>query len=111
MLETIREYALERMTAGGEVEEAQRRHAQYYLALAEAAQLEASMQWGGPRPPLYFVRLERARQPTSSAELVRTKSGGGYGSAVGDCAEVVLDRTQLPKRWTPMDGGVPGAGR
>jgi tetratricopeptide (TPR) repeat protein len=59
MLETIREYALERMTAGGEVEEAQRRHAQYYLALAEAAQLEASMQWGGPRPPLYFVRLER----------------------------------------------------
>jgi predicted ATPase/transcriptional regulator with XRE-family HTH domain len=59
MLETIREYALERLTAGGEVEEAQRRHAQYYLALAEAAQLEASKQWGGPRPPLYFVRLER----------------------------------------------------
>src|SRR5215213_10227498 len=59
MLETIREYALERLTAGGDVEEAQRRHAQYYLALAEAAQLEASKQWGGPRPPLYFVRLER----------------------------------------------------
>jgi len=59
MLETIREYALERLMVGGEVEEAQRRHAQYYLALAEAAQLEASKQWGGPRPPLYFVRLER----------------------------------------------------
>src|SRR5215207_9018214 len=59
MLETIREYALERLTAGGDVEEAQRRHAQYYLELAEAAQLEASKQWGGPRPPIYFVRLER----------------------------------------------------
>jgi predicted ATPase/DNA-binding XRE family transcriptional regulator len=59
MLEMIREYALERLTAGGGVEEAQRRHAQYYLALAEAAQLEASKQWGGPRPPNYFVRLER----------------------------------------------------
>jgi predicted ATPase/DNA-binding XRE family transcriptional regulator len=59
MLETIRQYALERLTAGGDVEEAQRRHARYYLALAEAAQLEASKQWGGPRPPLYFVRLER----------------------------------------------------
>ena len=33
------------MASSGEVEEVQRKHAQHYLALAEAAQLEASKQW------------------------------------------------------------------
>ncbi len=38
MLSTIREYALEQLEAAGEAEEARRRHAAYYLALAEDAQ-------------------------------------------------------------------------
>ena len=42
MLETIREYAAECLGSSGEAEEAQRKHALYYLALAEAAQPEAS---------------------------------------------------------------------
>ncbi len=37
MLETIREYALEQLTAQGELQETQIRHARYYVALAEAA--------------------------------------------------------------------------
>jgi tetratricopeptide (TPR) repeat protein len=36
MLETIREYAKERLEESGEVEEMRRLHAEYYLALAEA---------------------------------------------------------------------------
>jgi predicted ATPase/DNA-binding XRE family transcriptional regulator len=42
MLETIREYAAERLRSDGEAEEMHRAHAMYYLALAEAAQPETS---------------------------------------------------------------------
>jgi predicted ATPase/DNA-binding XRE family transcriptional regulator len=42
MLQTIREYAAERLRSSGEAEETQRKHAMYYLALAEAAQPETS---------------------------------------------------------------------
>jgi tetratricopeptide (TPR) repeat protein len=59
MLETIREYAAERLASSGEAEEAQRKHALYYLALAEAAQPEAS---GSPDGvvwwSLFLERLE-----------------------------------------------------
>ena len=44
MLETIREYAAEQLRSDGEAEEMHRAHALYYLALAEAAQPEASPQ-------------------------------------------------------------------
>jgi predicted ATPase/DNA-binding XRE family transcriptional regulator len=41
MLETIREYALERLEAGGEAEAVRQRHLRYFMALAESA--EASL--------------------------------------------------------------------
>ena len=50
MLETIREYALERLEDSGEAEMLQRRHAQYFLALGEEAALQTrfySGEWIG----------------------------------------------------------------
>jgi predicted ATPase len=41
MLETIRDYAVERLTVSGEVDPRQRRHAEHFLAVAESANLSA----------------------------------------------------------------------
>jgi predicted ATPase len=54
MLETIREYALERLTASGTEEIVREQYAQYYLALAEAAGLELR----GPQQLAWFNRLD-----------------------------------------------------
>jgi predicted ATPase/DNA-binding XRE family transcriptional regulator len=58
MLETIREYAAERLQSSGEAQEVQRKHAWYYLALAEAAQPEVSGRLDGVEWWSKLARLE-----------------------------------------------------
>ncbi|MDQ6748238.1 MAG: tetratricopeptide repeat protein, partial [Candidatus Dormibacteraeota bacterium] len=55
MLETIREYALERLTAGGDAATLHRLHAEYFLAMAEAAE----PQLAGDERKLWLAQLER----------------------------------------------------
>jgi predicted ATPase/transcriptional regulator with XRE-family HTH domain len=64
MLETIREYALERLTSSGEVEEAQRKHARYYVELAEAAKPDFATHWRGASK---IARLEREQDNLRAA--------------------------------------------
>src|SRR5215469_14647646 len=63
ILETIREYAHERLVAAGELVAAQWAHAHYFLALAERATAEL----GGSGQRLWLVRLERERDNLRAA--------------------------------------------
>ncbi|HEV8192753.1 MAG TPA: NB-ARC domain-containing protein, partial [Ktedonobacterales bacterium] len=55
MLETVREYAWERLTASGELAAAQRAHAHFFLALAE----QAASQLNGHDQRTWYLRLDR----------------------------------------------------
>jgi predicted ATPase/transcriptional regulator with XRE-family HTH domain len=63
MLETVREYALGQLAASGEVEAMRRRHAAYYLALAEATERE----WDGPGEWDWLRRLVSVRDNLRTA--------------------------------------------
>jgi predicted ATPase/DNA-binding SARP family transcriptional activator/DNA-binding CsgD family transcriptional regulator len=54
VLEIIRQYAAEKLVESGEVEKTRRRHAEFFLALAE----EAASELVGPRQGLWMERLE-----------------------------------------------------
>ncbi len=54
MLEPVRQYGLERLEMSGEVQEVRRRHAEFFLALAE----EAEPWLRGPEQAAWFVRLD-----------------------------------------------------
>jgi predicted ATPase/class 3 adenylate cyclase len=71
MLETVREYALERLETVGEIDTIRRAHATYYLALAEAAEPELR----GPRQLGWLERLE-AEHDNLRAALAWTLEGG-----------------------------------
>ena len=79
LLETVREYAVERASAAGELAELRRRHAAYYLGVAEAAEfasvdapswlqrleaehnnLRAALRWALEHEPLTALRLGSA---------------------------------------------------
>ena len=115
MLETIREYALERLAERGEVEAQRRKHAAYYLALAERAQSEVE----GPEQPAWLQRLE--------AEHDNLRAALGWALERGEAETAVRLSGALwhfwemrshwseGRRWLgaalAIDGVVPPAGR
>jgi predicted ATPase/DNA-binding winged helix-turn-helix (wHTH) protein len=73
MLDTLREYALEVLAARGETGELHRRHADHFLALAEAAEPELT----GPRQATRFDQLEREHDNLRAALACFLESGEG----------------------------------
>ena len=107
MLETIREYAAERLEESGEVEELRRRHAAYFLGLAEEA--EPNLR-GSPGD--WLDRLEREHDNFRAA-LDRLEAVGRRRdcSPVGSRTVAVLVPEGPPGGRPPASGGRPAHGR
>jgi ATP/maltotriose-dependent transcriptional regulator MalT len=80
MLATIREYALEVLASGGDMESTRRAHAVYYLALAEQAELEL----GGPQQAAWLDRLEREHDNLRAALQWSLEQTGIKNAIVGE---------------------------
>ena len=99
MLETIREYAAERLAESGEAVEAHRRHAAYFLTLAETAEPELR----GHDQVAWLARLEREHDNLRAA-LKWSLETGDTGTALrmaGALARFWFQRGYLSegRRW------------
>ncbi len=92
MLAMIREYGLEVLVARGEMESTRRAHAEYFLALAEQAELELR----GPQQAVWLGRLEREHDNLRAA-LQWSLEQAGAGEA-GQRREMAL-RLGGALRW------------
>jgi predicted ATPase/class 3 adenylate cyclase/DNA-binding CsgD family transcriptional regulator len=124
LLETVREYGLERLHESGEVHASQRVHALYYLALAE----EAESHLKGAQQVLWWKRLEREQENLRAAlswligqpegELALRLSAAlwwfwnirGYWSEGGRWLEAVLGLPQTQGRTARRAKALHGAG-
>ena len=89
MLETIREFAAERLQSSGEAEGLQRRHAEHFLALAEEA--EPNLRWSGS-PAAWLERLEREHDNLrASLDWLQAAGESQLNLAAGRSGLAVLD--------------------
>jgi predicted ATPase/class 3 adenylate cyclase len=91
MLETVREYALERLAANNELEEMRRRHAEYFMALAEAAEPVLK----GHQMVAWLDRLE--------AELDNIRAALSWGLKSGEVETTARLDAALCRFWDLRD--------
>lgn len=93
MLETVREYAVDRLAASGEADAVRHRHALWCLDLAQAAEPELD----GPQQASWFSRLDLERENLRSATA---------WAAANDQPEIVLGLgAALWRFWLGRGGG------
>jgi predicted ATPase/class 3 adenylate cyclase len=99
MLDTIREFALEQLESSPECEEVRRRHAEFFLAVAESANLNAGkLRPGGQRLDIALAEWDNIRGTLAWA----VRSGAvSLGLAVATAVEQlwVLDDPREGMRW------------
>ncbi len=76
MLETIREYALERLAASGDLDTARQRHAAYYVDLAE----QADQELGGSEEQTWLRRMEQEHENFRAVLRWAGERGDGHQS-------------------------------
>jgi tetratricopeptide (TPR) repeat protein len=92
MLETIHEYANERLVASGEADDVRRRHAELFLALAEEAEPRMRAEEQGEGGRRWIDRLER--------ELDNSRAALDFLEAGSDPQLVVRMAGSLAALWT-----------
>ena len=101
MLQTVREYALERLDERGEADDLRRRHAQHFVDLAEAAEAELTPRSRRvARPP-----RRRARQPARRSGLDRRHRRERARAAARDRLAQVLADAGPHHRGPPLARG------
>lgn len=78
LLETVRQYAHERLAESGEADRVHRRHAEWYLALAERAESDVQ----GPEQPALLARLEAEHENLRAALDWSTEAADGAETAL-----------------------------
>jgi predicted ATPase/class 3 adenylate cyclase len=86
MLETVREYALERLEESGELETMRRRHTEYFVALVEMAEPKLT----GPAEQMWLIRLDADYDNLRAALAWSLHGQPDSGTAPGKALELGL---------------------
>jgi predicted ATPase/DNA-binding SARP family transcriptional activator len=95
LLETLREYACERLEAAGETAELRKRHLEYFLALAEEAEPELI----GPKQANWLTRLDEEHDNLRAALEIATVDGGLATDSLDLAAKGLRLAVALARFW------------